>query len=414
MLAWAPRLLAAALASVDGGSGQFAWERPLLDVNQSGIYRVPFDLDAYRTLARSDLTDMRIVDALGNEVPFVLERAQSTRAPSERREAQLLNPVRLSPSHAQVTLDFSDEAIPHDHVDLALSGGECVCKVTLSTSDDARTWGLLPVESRLVELSTLSTRWVGHSLTFPPTLARYVRADFDCSLGKAPAVTGARWWRPDPLASSKPPVLRWKVPVTKAEGPNAKGQWTMEVGAPHAPLSRVEFDIAAPATFERSVRVAALSKGSHGVDVASGWLFRTSQKSGTTVPLGGLVVESLQVRIDEGDNVPLEVRAASFEVEPMEIVFEATGPGAYTWFGGCKTCLPAQYDLELRLRRERPANWLLARFGEVKVASNLTGPLAQQPHPKDPEPDARFKVGALVVVLLGLGAWAVRLLQKGA
>jgi hypothetical protein len=181
----------------------------------------------------------------------------------------------------------------------------------------------------------------------------------------------------------------------------------------------VVLDVATP-LFERAASVSSTNHGTYWVPSGGGLLYRAASGAAFTPELqnaehlrlyaGATRKRYLRVEIRDGDDPPLDVRAASAEYAPEEIVLRTNGAGPHTlYFADPNTGAPS-YDLAQVLARSGDVPLVEARFGPFGPSSRRT---VVAPPPVAWSDRNKLLIGiVLALILAALAAWTIRLLKR--
>jgi len=431
---WLAIAAGAVMAQVDSPTmEQFKYQAEIRGaVRRHAICRIPLPLELL-TRSESNLADLRLFDADGREIPFVVRfsrlQPRTTEAPlvitsyeQGRRGVQLTVTVPEAIGtvsgidfsiperdfRKQVTVIANDTAGPvigqdtiydfSSHVDLRRT------RVDFPATD-ARTLVLRITDSDAVpeDRDTVQVTTTGLEIIFSRSWAKQLRID---------AVHG----RSVQAEPGGPRIDLWSLrPVPP--GQHANRRTVIDVPL-RLPAGRILFDVATP-VFYRTVTVESSPDGRDG-----SW---QSFASGTicAFPLGGRPERRLyldlpgtgiaryRIAIENGDSPPLEIRSLSFESPTREIYFVADNDRQ-------------PYRLMVGARSVRAPNYDIGRFGGSDAwAEQARTPVTMGSVSGNPDYDPQAGTSrreqvertVLIVVILalviGLGYWLFILLRKG-
>jgi hypothetical protein len=205
---------------------------------------------------------------------------------------QLLDSGR-SAGAAVALLDLGARRAVHDRIDLDLPGNGFVGTVTVSGSDDRRSFTLL-ASSRVFDIAGAEGRARSTAVTFPPSDFRYLRL----RATGVPRIAGATISGRSPTAQVKPVQLV------------ARGR-VSDLGGANVPVDLVRIT-AANALYDRRVRIEAHNPGEPWRVIGDSRIYRYY---GTPSPPIELATSAryLRVTILNGDDPPL----IAILVEPL-------------------------------------------------------------------------------------------------
>ncbi len=333
MIVLAAAVLAAAAPSVS--PQPFRYERTLQPAGSGPVQLVPDGtLFAH---ARSDFSDLRIVDARGGQVPWrpAPEPEPGTRL--ERQVAVLDSGRRGGAAVARLDLGAGHGLV--DRITVSVPDRRFVGSLTVYGSDDRRAWTRLST----TEIYAVGGAAPARSTTalLPPTDFRYLelRATHVTRIEQA-TVAGT------PHA---PRPLRLPAHVR-----TSRGVVVVDLGHRNVPVDQLRISASTP----RYYRPFTVEAG--GTVVAAGDLVRLGRPRTTVVPLTASA-RYLRVRIENGDDPPLRGIRVTALARPRTLLVEGGHAAPLTLYYGGRV-EPPDYDYgrlprsSLALARARPGS----------------------------------------------------------
>lgn len=311
------------------------------------------------------LQDLRLVDAGGREVPYVVD-VDVPRATERRRSGRLVEAQQERKRASTWVVDFGVSA-PFDRLELDIAGQNFSKRVDLETSDEGVAWTRVDAPAWVFDRP-----WRGQQIhdtvleRAEPLTARFVRLTLD-DWRSTPVVVrgvtavltghlgGRRWTRDAPLVRLETPAgqpSRYRVDT-----------------APGVPVERVAI-ATDDAAFWRRARVFTEVRGQPPAPVSAAVaIYRVRLDDADLdaerrdVDLERPVAGPLVIEIDDGDSPPLaRPRVTLSGVERRLLV--PPGTGALTlYYGNAATRRPV-YDLEaMRTRLALAATYPAATLG---------------------------------------------------
>jgi hypothetical protein len=367
--------LAAALLLVPAAARALdatAWsQRQTFTLAAPGLVKLALPADTLDR-ARTDLADLRILDAAAREVPYALVRPSAMQplsvVPQQFRAA-------LTAEATVLTL-ATGTAQPLLAVTLATPNRAFVKPVRVELSSDGNTW------EQVADAVPLFRQNGAEQLTLvlPRRTAAWVRLTVDDRREPAVPFTGATL-----LAGEARPAATAPVAVRRAAIDELPGETvlTLDLGAAHLPLTALSFTATDP-LFTRNFTVTVRELINDTVverPLARGTIYRIAlaglaPAERLTVPLAITApTRELMVHLDNGDSPPLAFTAVGAERQPVLLVFNATTPGPHTLLLGQPQATAPRYDL--------PAN--AADYDHLPIASVALSPVAANPDYRAPE-----------------------------
>ena len=343
----------------------------------------------WQASAEGGLGDLRIFDAQGREVPYLLIH------PSP--EPQWFAAERLPIAPTRKTSGFEADLGSAQIVDMLLVEGlpaPFLKRFTLEGSGDREHWTLLVDEGTLFDLP--QERLQQLTVPFRPGQYRYLRVTWDDTnsghLPLPPSVrarsVGADGVIHQPLTApvavekrpSEPGRSRYRLTLPAARLPIVAV--TLDVGAGHvyrpAAVSEARFDRtqAAPAVLGREM-LARIER--NGITAAA-----------LRIPIAPPLESELELIVEDGNNPPLDLRGAHIECAELPWIYlEAPGGPLTARYGDSSLAAPV-YDLEAVRSAVKLAGLPEATWGEPREHDTTVAP----PAPAMPETGAPIAAAA--------------------
>jgi len=387
----------------------YATERPVEGVAAPGLHAVRVDAALWQAsqAGPGTLADVRIAGPGGAEVPWAL-RAVAGPPAEEQVPAALVDPVVLPDGAVRAVLDKGRRGLRTDELRLDVEGDDFLRRVRIETSEDGRRWGVLADGPRVYAvpggdgLDAARRTAVPH----PPSDARFLRVTLLRGSG-APRLTGASTVR-RPAAPAPVDRFVFAAPARRA-GPDGRSSlFDLDLGAPGVPYDTVALEVG-PASFERRVRVLGSEDGKTWATLGDGLVFRVPGAEALRVGVRDAGRRFVRLEVRDGDAPPLPLERVSLEWPARELVLDAREGGAHRLLVGSARAPSPAYDLPGVLARAPDAAAAAATLG----ASRPNPAFSPREAPRPFTERHRGVVGAaLLVVLAGLGAFALRLLRQ--
>jgi hypothetical protein len=354
--------------------------------------------------ARSDLADVRVIDATGAQQPYAIDQI-AARTTTLRRDATLSEQGFVAGRYSQAVADAGTAGDMHDVLTIETDADQFSTWVEVAASDDERTWRIVRQRAPIFRF----------------------RADgFEGSLDVHFDRTRSRWLRIRVLDPAKEfPITGCSVAdvveaapefVTVAAGlrpesrsPAKQTRLTIDLGTADIPASEVRFDVA-DAAFHRAVAVLTSADGKDWSYIYDCEIYRDD--------LGG---SSLAFGFPEGrgrywrlvvynrDDAPLHGLRATLLATPRYVSFRARGGAHYRVIFGNPHAAAPEYDFASSTSPDERAHARLATLGRYGEAMNLTAPLIPRPWT---ETHAGIVWAALLLAVVVLAWIALRAMRS--
>ena len=310
----------------------------------SGPVKVSIPLDTYARL-ENGLADMRVVDDLGSEIPFILYD-ENIRTPMEARPAAIRENSFVPGKYTQLAVDLGARTAFHNALEVQTTETDFIDWVEVAASDDATTWRIVkdraPISgfrkenipgSRLVHYSDNNARFLRVRIleTAHPFPVSSVKVLF------------SREFR-EPIRAILPSRF-----TPDSSAPSTASRWVTDLGAGSFPVSGVAIDTTQP-EFLRIVHMQTSDNGKDWQDYWSGQIYRYKQADKLAESLRVYSEESCQhrfwrIEVVNGSDSPLAGAIPALLIIPRFVLFfPQTGRSYRLIYGNIRAQSPT-YDL---------------------------------------------------------------------
>ncbi len=367
--------------------------------NALGLLNFVLDRDVF-TYARADQSDLRLYDANGREIPYVLQvrREMDTTQPFAAREFNRGEAGTV----AEISEDLGEHAQQTNEVEIDTAGENFRRVVEVQGSADGLQWSTLASGAYLFRFAASGRTVEQKSVEFPVSRYRYLRIRVDR----------------DSLVDRGAPQIR-QVLIRRAV--KVRGEWTQFPGSLEAraadraearpasvwfvdfggrvPLDRLQMTMAVGA-FSRPFTLEAADDPSTPYLMASGTLARSEENASQslTIDFAEHFARRVKLSVIDDRNAPLTMYSVTGECPAREVVFEAGAASPVRAYYGNGAAIAPRYDLAARLRFQTQASGLRVVLGQQRENPEyrpLERPFSER------APWAVYLVLAVAVVALG-------------
>jgi hypothetical protein len=339
----ATRVVFAAGLSASAADLPSDWQHEqTLDVSTTGLVKINLPavmLDA----ARPALEDLRLYDATGDEIPYVLTRpAPLPKVIQKVKSFQVL----LNANNTVITLE-TGLTQPLDAVTLETPAGDFIKAVRVEGSADGRNWRTLAQGQPIFRQSYGAANL---NISIPPTAAKWLQLTVDDQRSAPVPFTGALVH-----AATSEPAPGETIPVTITERDENPGETrlALDLGAANLDIARLQIGTTEP-LFARPVSIAVPQISEDAIReqmIGQGVIYRVAVEGQPASENLSVSLEN-QVRsrelilfIKNGDSPALPIQAVRAERRPVYLVFLARQPGTFHLLTGNARCAAPRYDL---------------------------------------------------------------------
>jgi len=231
VVVWAFPHAAAALTLQD-----FAYGMPILATEVAAAYRVQLPVDVYKSSARDDLGDVRVFNAQGEAVPYVIRHMDVRNGdPGAPQQTLALSALPGDAAGKQYLIDARSLDTPIAALQLSWpeSSAEFAGRMRVECGDDLSTWHTIVSAAPIANLHVGGQPLIENRIETPSTSAKYCRLSW-LGVGAPFALTEVR-----AEAAHGAPRIDWSTLVVKGKAAvHSPGDYDFDLGA-RFPLERV-------------------------------------------------------------------------------------------------------------------------------------------------------------------------------
>jgi len=373
--------------------------------------------------ARLDLADIRLLDARGEQVPYVVAKPKDIMDRFKYGPA-IINRSTNSDGAAMVTLEFGRKVVKNS-IEVKSGGNNFRRAVKIEGSNDNVEFFTIV---RQAYVFAIDYRTSFEQIDLPVNDYRYLRITVKpmATEEKSPVIDEVRAFKVEKKFAQRQPVQMLQMEHSEDEKSNSS-IYVYELAFRRLPVSEIELDFGDDAfyryvtvegrdTATRKVKVDSEDNRQRFKEVEVMWervisdtIYRYTDADGKKreklilrIPSGRRVYRYLKIAIRNYDDRPLTVKSASAKMIAHNIVFAAQDDTAATLYVGAESASRPRYDLEQRLNQPLQVKAKVAKLGVI-----TDNPLFGQAEDKPLAWTEKHKVllwiimGAVVVVLGG-------------
>ena len=373
-------------------TGPFRFERPIT-ASASGPQRLaidvpllaggaPFAIDGTRArpLAIGGLDDLRLFDAAGAELPYLLVYAPPSEPVWQRGD---ILPLLSTEKTSGFEVDFG-EPFTMDAVHVGGLRAPFLKRLVLEGSGDRQRWTLLAAEGTLFNLPDEQMQQT--QLPFTAGAYRYLRVTWDdTNSGRVnlPRVVEGR----RVTAAAPPPALRAALAIERRASEPGRSRYRVRLPAARLPVVALEVQADGGHVYRQAtVYQSRLANNRVEPSQVGSALLRRIVRDGVSagslrVPVSGVVESELDLVVEDGANQPLAITGVTAILAELPWIYFEAPAGALVARYGHATLRGPAYDLEAVRDRVTPGDVPDARWGEPRPSSTAgpAGPPAPMP-----------------------------------
>ena len=349
---------------VSGAPLPEAWKYDqTVTIGTNGLVKIDVPLETLDH-ARSGLEDLRMYDAQGVEVPFLIERP--VQIPAVVQAVRNLR-VTLRPEATVVVVETGlTQAL--DGVILESPARDFIKSAMIEGSQDGKVWQTLGDGDPLFRLALGGSK-LELPLPSPAGKWAWLRVTLDDRRSAPVPITGARIQAAGPESAPAQPM---ELRVLEREEVPGRTRLTLQVAGAPIVLAGITIETPEP-LFTRRVSLFRPSVEENEIRetlLAEGTLYRMALEerpmvSNLTFARDAVVpAKELVMTIENGDSPPLAMTTVRATRRPVYLTCLAAGPGTYHLLSGHASCEAPHYDLAA-MPHNVSGRWVPSRAGEL-------------------------------------------------
>jgi hypothetical protein len=352
------------------------------------------------------LADLRVIDDLGTQVPYVLVVPGGTQNTTEHA-CRILESSFVPGKYTQFICDVGENAGFHNAISISTPNRSFMAWTEVDVSDDARLWRIVNEHSPIYEFAARNLNGL-EALPYGDTNARYVRLRIFLGDTKF-VVTSMTVLRQVTAPKESIPVAATLSP----ESLPVAGQtiWSADFGASSLPVDEIRVETAQP-DFSRRIYAQASSDGENWYTCGGGDIYRFqeagTQKESLSVQLYEQWTSYLRIHIVNGNDPPLKDLRVALFMTPRNIVFRQEPARRYSLLYGQSEAKAPQYDISQTVNEEQ----MRAAQAAEGIGAEEMNTAWTDPRPWTEQHQAVLWIAAIFTAIL-LAFTALRSLRTG-
>jgi len=349
------------------------YSRPIQISDSTEPSKISIPVSLYARLD-DGFADLRIVDDVGREIPFLLYD-KNVRAPIETRHAAIRENSFVPDKYTQLVMDLGEKTAFHNAVEIHTPATDFIDWVEIAAGDDARTWRI--VKDR-APISGFSKENIAGSrlVHYSDNNARFLRVRiFEGARQFAVSSVEILFSREfqEPIRTSIPSPF-----TADPAAPATSSRWIIDLGSGSFPVSGVAIETSQPEFF-RIVHMQTSEDGQEWQPFFSGEIYRYKQ--------GDKQAESLRIfshegwhqrfwRIEvlNGNDAPLAGANPTLLTIPYLVLFYPQSGHSYRLIYGNSAAKLPHYDLARTFDYHVEPGAKVATLGEEEPTANYLDP----------------------------------------
>ncbi|MEP6803614.1 MAG: hypothetical protein ABI892_03750 [Flavobacterium sp.] len=324
--------------------GQYQTTAKLKKVNQNGFHEIILSPEI-RSYSKQDLSDIRIFDSKGNEIPYFIQ-SDNTVSSNTFEEYKIVSKTVLPKKSTSVIVAVPSNKA-NNQLSLFIANSNVEKKYSISGSDDQKEWFGISDSQYLSDLNSTTETNVVKNISYPLSTYHYLRIDFDdrktlpINILKIGNFTTQL---PRSLVQETVP----EKSVTTEIPSEKETQIHVLFNAPQV-INQITFEVLKPTYYNRNAilykKVKRVTKRKTQIldEEIISFQLNSNTKNIFTIP--ALFEKEFYIRIENHDNQPLVISKIKYDQKLVSIVTDLNSNENYILKTGNKNLTEPEYDL---------------------------------------------------------------------
>lgn len=333
------------ILAVNGLFAQQNTTAKIKTVAVSGLHKIVLPPEI-RSFSKEDLSDFRIFDAKGTEIPYFVIQENNQAVSSSFSECKLISKTVIPKK--KTTIIFENPKTSIDEIVISITNSDVIKPYSISGSNDQKEWFGLINNSQLYNLENSQETSVFKTIKLPLSSYRYLKIDFDDKKTLPVNILKIGFFTNE-IKNNEVQEILPKSSQT-AQLPSQKKTRIHIVFDNRQIVNQLTFDITNPSLFKRNARIYVLK--SHQVKHKTEnyqetlYEFELNSDSKNAINIPQLFEKDFFVEIENQDNQPLSIAKISCFQNQVSVIADLKANEKYTVKTGNPKRNAPHYDLE--------------------------------------------------------------------
>lgn len=324
--------------------GQYQTTGKIKQVSQSGLHEIVLSPEI-RSFSKQDLSDIRIFDSKGNEIPYFIQ-SNNTVSSNSFQEYTIVSKTVYPKKSTSIIIEIPSKE-HNNQLSLFIANADVEKKYSISGSDNQKEWFGISDSQTLYDLNSTSETNVIKTISYPLSTYHYLKIDFDDRKTLPINVLKLGNFNTQ-LQKSTLQEINPKKSLTKEIRAEKETQIHILFDAPQV-INQVSFEILKPTYYKRTAVLykkvrREIKRKSQLIDeeIIS---FELNSNSKNTFSIPELFEKEFFIKIENHDNQPLVISKIRYFQKPISIVTDLNSDENYSIKTGNKNLTEPDYDL---------------------------------------------------------------------
>ena len=324
--------------------GQFQVTGKIQDVTKNGFHQIVLSPDI-RSYSKQDLSDIRIFNSKGNEVPYFIQNNSEALLHTFEEYTIVSKSVVAKKSTSVIIAIPSNQN--NNQLSLFIANADGEKNYSISGSNDLKEWFGISNSKVLYDLNSTTEASVIKTISYPLSTYQYLKIDFDdrktlplniLKVGNFNSQIQKNSW------------LEIKPKKTSTTEDRSEKETLIHVTFDRPQIiNQIVFEISKPTYYSRKAIIYKKVKQQknrksviYDEEIIT-FELNSNTKNSFTIP--EIFEEEFFIKIENKDNQPLAISTIKYNQKPISIITDLSANEKYTIKAGDRNLTEPQYDL---------------------------------------------------------------------
>jgi len=323
---------------------QFQTTGKIKEVSKNGFHEIVLSPEI-RSYSKQDLSDIRIFNAKGNEVPYFIQR--NSEALLSSFEAYTIVSKTVLPKKSTSIVIEIPSIKNNNNISLLIANADVEKNYSISGSNNLEEWFGISNSQTLYDLNSITESSVVKTISYPLSTYKYLRIDFDDKKTLPINILKAGNFN----TQLQKNILQDVIPV-KSETRELTSQKETQIhvvfDVPQI-INQISFEISRPTYYKRQAiiykKISSKTKRKTQIIDEEIVSFELNSNTKNTFEIPEIFEKEFFIKIENQDNLPLSISAVTYSQKPISIIADLNANEKYTIKTGNKKFAEPVYDL---------------------------------------------------------------------
>ena len=319
-----------------------------------------------RSMSNEDLSDFRIIDSKGNEVPYFMTESTDFLSNSNFKTYKIVSQSEIQKKQSILIFENPEKTI--NEVTLTIANYEGEKTFTISGSNDQKQWFGISNDNYLTDLNTSDATTVLKTISFPLNNYKYIKIVLDDKMSLPIRIINVGYFNSKAIENSFSLLKYHSKTITELK---SEKKTLIHFEFDYATnIEQIKFQISNPKLYQRNASIYKneTRQVKNKMERFQNDLghFELHSDSKNSFNLSGIKEKDFYIEIDNQDNQPLTIDEVQFFQKPIAIICDLKATENYTINTGNKDLTKPVYDIA-NFKNNISSNLPITTIYEVQV-----------------------------------------------